>query len=177
MRWLDSITDSVDINLSRLREAVEDRGAWCAAVHGAAKSETWLSDWTTTIAILVDFSIFPGANNKNCVYILRLLFFFLKTLYNIPLPSGDFFFFFFVKGNMRSVLFIYLLQVLLVLGLLHYIYNKKLYFFLIFLLYFCGFFFVCFCWSFTVFIGSRQSHITHMSTLSQISQLIIFKGF
>ena len=40
MRWLDSITDSVDINLSRLREAVEDRGAWCAAVHGAAKSET-----------------------------------------------------------------------------------------------------------------------------------------
>ena len=41
---------------------------------------------------------------------------------------------------MRSVLFIYLMQVLLVLGLLHYIYNKKLYFFLIFLLYFCGVF-------------------------------------
>ena len=45
---------------------------------------------------------------------------------------------------MRSVLFIYLLQVLLVLGLLHYIYNKKLYFFLIFLLYFCGVFFFVF---------------------------------
>ena len=39
MKWLDSITDSMYMNLSRLRETVEDRGAWCAAVHGVAESE------------------------------------------------------------------------------------------------------------------------------------------
>ena len=48
MRWLDSITDWMDINLSKLREIVQDRGVCCAAVHGVAKSWTWLSDWTTT---------------------------------------------------------------------------------------------------------------------------------
>ena len=48
MRWMDSITDSVDVNLSKLKEIVKDREAGRTEVHGVAKSQTRLSDWTTT---------------------------------------------------------------------------------------------------------------------------------
>ena len=49
MRWLESITDSMDMNLSKLWEIAEDRETWCAAGHGVTKSQTSLSNWTITM--------------------------------------------------------------------------------------------------------------------------------
>ena len=60
MRRFDSITDSMDMNLSKLQEIVKDRDAWCATVHGVTKSRTRLSDWTTA-----------ATNAEECVYFLN----------------------------------------------------------------------------------------------------------
>ena len=55
MRWVDSVTNSMDMNWSKLWEIVEDRETWCATIHRVAKSQTWLSNWKTTYQTWIEW--------------------------------------------------------------------------------------------------------------------------
>ena len=62
MRWLYGFTNSMEMSLSNLPEMVNNREAWRTAVHGVAKSQTWLRDWTTTMIIRLQHWSFPGSS-------------------------------------------------------------------------------------------------------------------
>ena len=68
MRWLDGLTDLMDMSLSRFQEMMKDWEAWCTVVHEVAKSQTWLRDWATTVSTIRTFLWPPKGVSHTWLY-------------------------------------------------------------------------------------------------------------